>query len=563
MHPIALDNQIYFLPGNAEPGDELGEVNYLFTFCRFWNEYKGTDLTEDQFIFLKVSGPNNFSVNPVTGMLYLANSIGLNGNTSVVVQVSIGGMHMNVTCRILFIPTVDCIYFDPDYTGENGESNGTRNRPYLKYEQSREGFGTAGKTYLYRRGTTIRDQSAMFNNPKVGGVEPKYINVCAWGKGPRPIFTDTGSLNRTFTLGRIPWGNAPVDPALTCNNFRLFDIETYKEVADRWYPILVKPSGENIHMGRFKGSNTLFDNGILYFPAITNDHQGVEPRNIYLESFELHNAANRAIKIETSGVKCYNFRCKNDGSLGPTGSPAPTCAHKPLVEFKYIDVEVENSREGSLGFQCRGSRVVHQWVWAKGLRYVMTPFVHRANDGWGGEYLMDETCIFDHFIIENCYQASYFGRHEGTTDVVDGLRFTNIKIISARKGIEVAQGAKNILVAYSDLSRCSDGDGYRVYASAGIGNKLHNSTIFDCSSQDIELQRTGVEITNTNYGVIAGAANATITTSSNSKAGNLIGAGTPLGYLHDLKGNPVANPPSIGAYELAENVPDPSSTPSL
>lgn len=211
-HPIALEKQIYILPADAVSGDELGEVNYLYTFCRFWNEYEGTDLSEDEFMFIKVSGPTNFAVHPITGMIYVTNLVGLTGDTSIVVKVSIRGMHIDVTCRIFYIPTEDCVYFDADYTGANGTSNGTRLRPYVKFNRSGLGTGIPGKTYLYKRGTVTSDQSAQFINPKVGGQYPKYINVCAWGQGHRPIFTDTGSNNRTFTVGGQPWGNNPPDP---------------------------------------------------------------------------------------------------------------------------------------------------------------------------------------------------------------------------------------------------------------------------------------------------------------------------------------------------------------
>lgn len=558
-HPIALQKQIYILPADAVSGDELGEVNYLYTFCRFWNEYEGTDLTEDEFMFIKVSGPNNFSVHPLTGMIYVTNSVGLAGDTSIVVRVSIRGMHIDVTCSIFYIPTEDCVYFDPNYRGDNGTSNGTRLRPFVKFDGSGLGTGTPGKTYLYKRGTVTSDQVAQFISPKVGGQYPKHINVCAWGQGHRPVFTDTGSNNRTFVIGGQAWGNNAPDLSVACHNFRMMDVETYKEVADRWYPVLVKPVGDNIHITRYKGSNTLFDHGMLYLPAMTNDVQGAEDRNILLENFELYNAKDRAIKVETSGVLCRNFRCKNDKSLGPTGSPAPTCAHKPNVHFYYIDVEVENISNGNLGFQSRASNVVHKWIWAKGLRYVMTPFVHNANSGWGPEYLINDTCSYEHVIIEECFQAAYFGRHAGTSDVADGLKFKNIHIKSAQHGIQITEGAKNVTVSYSDLSNCSAGDGFRVFGNAGAGNKLHNCTLLNNRSQDIELNRDGVEIINCLYGIINGASKATINASTGFRtSANLKGRGVHLGYEFDLYGNPVANPPSIGAVEYTKIPVDPT-----
>lgn len=557
-HPIALKNQIYILPGDAVSGDELGEVNYLYTFCRFWNEYEGTDFSEDEFIFIKASGPNNFSVHPTTGMIYVANLVGLTGDVSIVVRVSIRRMHLDVICRIIYIPVEDCVYFDSGYAGDNGTSNGTRSRPFVKFNRSALGTGTPGKTYLYKRGTVTSDQSAQFISPKVGGRYPDYINVCGWGQGPRPVFTDTGSNNRTFTVGGQPWGNNPPDPSLACHNFRMMDIETYKEVADSWYPILIKPVGDNIHITRYKGTNTLFDHGIVYLPAMTNDVQGSEHRNILLENFELRNALSRGIKVETSGVLCQNFKCKNDNSLGPTGSPAPTCAHKPNVHFYYIDVEVENISAGNLGFQARASNVVHKWIWAKGLRYVMTPFVHNANSGWGPEYLIDGTCSYKHVIIENCFQAAYFGRHAGTLDVADGLTFSNIHIKSAQHGIQITEGAKNVTVSYSDLSNCSAGSGFRVFEKAGSGNKLHNCTVLNNKIQDIRLNRDDIEIINCLYGVINGAANAAITRSTHFRTtANLKGKGIDLGYEVDLYGNPVANPPSIGAVEYTRASVDP------
>jgi|GEM_PF-1541611 len=541
-HPLSYSPQKFIVPSDAVSGDQIGEVGFAYTFVKFWNHYQGTSLVESDFRFLKFSGPSNFLVDSLTGMISINNMTGITADTSISVRVSIADRIFDVTCDIVYAD--DCIYFDPDFAGT---STGSRSAPYLKINGS--GLTpTAGKSYFWRRGKTFSREWAVIVNPKIDGEYPDWITFDAWGSGDRPIIDGTdqqdgGTLRRFVDFGGGSFNND--DTALEGNKFRIANFSTRHDKSDDFYPFLIKGLGNYAEYRRIDMEETTFSEGFMYF-AVKNDLP-YENRYFYLDSIKTLNSEERSIKIEAGGVIGKNFRCRNIGAT-LTEHPAPGSANHPYVDLMFIDAWGDNISSSNLGLQIRSSNVTYEWCWLKDFGNALVAYIHIANDGRGGVYEVKEGG-FRNIVIEGSKEAaSYFGRQGGTTDVATGIYFDRINVLSG-KGFQVNQGAVNTLFKYCQ-ARDTDADGFRVFEGTGSGTKLHNCTAFDNASNDIELSRTGVEITNTNYGTLSGTA--VETTNSNSEDPLVLdGAGTDLGYLYDLVGGDVANPPSIGVYEFS------------
>src|SRR5690606_7704786 len=144
--------QTYICPQNAVNGDNVGKVYHLWSYARFSNNLFGTSYTDSSFTFSKVSGSKAFVVNSTTGEITVSTISLFTQTTTITVRVSVGGNYMDTVCTILYIPTSNCVYFDPSYVGT---SIGTRSQPFKKFKDAGLGNGTAGKTYLFKRGTTI------------------------------------------------------------------------------------------------------------------------------------------------------------------------------------------------------------------------------------------------------------------------------------------------------------------------------------------------------------------------------------------------------------------------
>lgn len=548
-HPIALDKQLFILPGDAVEDDNIGTVNFLFTFCRFWNSYYGTSLTEDQFTFTEITGSANFAVNRTSGEITVKTLSGVSDDTFITVRIAIGGMSMDIDCDIKYIPSTHCVFFDSGYDGSKGISNGTREKPFLKFNGS--GLKpTPGKTYLWRRNRTYTREWTRIVSPKTGDKYPEWITFDAWGQGERPIIDghdniDGGTNQRFVTIGDPSLSNKNIKENLAGNKFRMSNFKTVHDKRNTWYPIEVKGLGDFLEFRRLAFEETTFSEGFMYLAVYTNKEY--HDRKIYLESIETLNSGERSIKIEAGGVVGYNFRSRNIGAT-LTGHPGPGAANWPNVILKYIDSEGENISPNSLGIQCRASLHQYEWCYLKGYGYAMTVWIHTSQNGKGGMYDIKNSG-YKNIIVENVKRsASFFGRHKETTDVAKAVYFQNIKLINCKAGLQVAEGAINTQIAYADLCN-TKGNGIRVYPSAGPGTKIHNVTAFGNASQDMGISSSNVEVVNSNYGTLTG--NPTITKSVTSRLKMMLqGHGVSLGYEYDLIGMPVPDIPSIGAYEL-------------
>lgn len=530
-HQIALTKQKFILPGNASSGDQLGEVSYLYTFCKFWNDREGTSLSESDFRFSKVSGPSNFTVDNLTGMIAVSSMTGVDSDTSIVVKVAIGGMDIDVTCEISYIPTADCVFIDPS---ASSDGSGTKASPYKKFRTGANNTGVPGKAYLLKRGTTIEnDWITIVNSPT-----DKTITIAAYGSGPRPLVNGSNNIegavnNRFIKLGE----NMAVDgsePEKAANNVRVFDLETTLDNPNdnAWYPFEVKVIGNNIQFSRIKCSHVgLWEEGFFWLTGTTDTP--VVNRNIVLSNIETYENKHRAIKVETSGVKVLNYRGYSD--VADCEFPI-SFANKPVGRMKYLDIELGDHGSEEFGVQIRAYDQNYEWVYIDGAHNPLTVY-SIVND-----YEINANNFFKNVILKNCKtRLSFFGKATGVTVDADGVVFQNIKAIDSDGNLEISQGAKNTKVVYSDLS----GNGIRFWASAGSGLDIENVKVKNIV---LDTGSAGVEVVNTQYESITGPHTSTTSTTS-TDAEDLVGQGTDLGYEYDILGDEVGSPPTIGPYE--------------
>jgi hypothetical protein len=555
QHPIALDDQKYIIPSNAQVGDNAGKVNFLWSHQEFHNDKFGTSITDADYSFSIISGNGDgtFTIDSATGELTIADNAHLSADKSIVVRIQLFPWYYHdTTCTILVIPEAECIFFDSSYAG--GDSDGTRSKPFLKLNNYGVNTGTAGKTYLYKRGQTYTSDRNEFTNPKVGGSYPDYINVGAWGQGAVPKIDMTGSSGHWISVGTIPWGNDPIVASDVCNNFRLFDFETTQDtMADRGH-ILVKPAGDNMEFHRLTCAKTTYQDGLIYLPT-SEPIQGNEAnRNIYFCDIITNQCQNRGFKIESEGVTVRNNYAENDGTLTGTEIPCANAAHRPNVDIKYVVCKVANISVSNIGAQIRAGKQTYEWLYLKGLAFAIAVFNHDANDGLGGDYNIDSSSWFKNIIIDGALTSSYFGRHSGTTDVADGVIFQQIKLKNCVKGMQVAEGATNTKLYHIDASDCSDDSNITIFSTAGAGTVLENVTALNTGggTRGLRLDGPGITVYNTLYSGLQG----TITGSNNSTSTaevDLLGQGIDKGHAFDIEGNPIpTSAPSIGALELAE-----------
>lgn len=552
-HPISFGPQQFVLPANAENGDQLGEVQFASTFVKTWNYHEGTDLDESDFTFMKIAGPSNFSVDFLTGMITVDNLVGISADTSITVRIAIAGMHMDVSCDIVYAQTADSYFFDASYDGSNGASNGSRDRPFLKFNGS--GLTpTAGKYYFWKRGETYIREWSIVINPLVDGEFPEWITYDAYGQGNRPLINGTDQresptlLHRFVDVGGGSFSND--DPLLEANKFRISNFSTWHDKSDNFYPFLIKARGKHIQFRRIDMEETVFTEGFMYFQVDMD--LPYEQRHIYLESIRTKNSKFRSIKIETGGLVGLNFYCVNLGAT-VTEHPAPGAANHPYVDLQFIYAHGDNISTSNLGLQVRSSNQKYRWAWLSGFGHALVSFNHSSLEGLGGIYAIYDSGFSD-IILEGVQSAaSYFGRHPETFDVSDGVYFERVTVVSG-KGFQVGEGAINTIFRHCVANNLTE-DGFRVFSEAGNYTKIINCTALGNGSNDIELSREGVEVINSNFNTLSG--NAIQTTNSNSSSSaDLIGAGTYQGYAIDVRGNLVKDPPSIGAieYDLEEVV---------
>jgi len=545
-HPLAVSEQEYIVPSDVQVGDQIGEVGFLYTFTKIWNKLEGTNYTESQFRFLKFLGSENFQVNSLTGMISVASTAGLTGSTSITVRVSIGSLYQDVLCSISYAN--DCIYFDSAYDDSANPSDGTRAKPYKKFNGS--GLtATPGKSYFYRRGREFSREWIVVTSPKIAGEYPDWITFDAWGQGTKPLINGNDqregptTVRRFMDIGGGSFSN--IDEAFEANKVRVANFSFTHDKTSTFYPFLVKFLGEYKEFRRIDFEETIFSEGFMYFPVeLSFPHSD---KKVYLCDITTKNNVERSIKLETGGVIGRNFRNRNYGTT-LTEHPAPSAANYPDVDLQFIDAYGENINPSNLGLQARSSNQRYKWAWLKGFAFPTTIFIHSSLDPLGGIYRVYD-CSFTNIFMEGTTQgASYFGRHSGTSGVAMGVLFDRCVVIGG-KGFQADEGATDTIFRYCTVKDTS-ADGFRIFSGAGDGTKIINCLAVNNFSNDIELSRAGVEVINSVYVKMAGTP--ILTTSSTSELeADLIGVGTDQGIDFDSLGNPVANPPSIGPTEYS------------
>lgn len=539
LHPISHATQKYIVPSNAVNGDNVGKVEHLRSHKEFHNRRFGTNVIDSDYTFSIVGGntDNAFSIDPATGELTVANITNFTATRTLTVRVSLYAWYYQDTdCVINRIPAVDCIYFDPDSEAEIRD--GSRSAPWRKIRTSAT-ESQAGKTYLFRRGALISNDWMVLIN----SLASSYIQIGAWGQGPRPVINGTNNLsggknNRFIQIGGDGFSSSGATPELHGNNISIFDLETTLDdpATNAWYPFEVKPFGKNIEFHRIKCSNIeAFQDGFIW---LTGPYEsGADPnRNILLRDIECRQFKYRAIKPESGGVTLENTWFYT--SLPQTETPLGFATH-PYCEAKYIRSKVVDANTSKFGLQVRTHN--HNYHWASLDGYPNTLTVYFLSN----TYDINSNVGFHDILIKNAIgKTGYFGRANGTTKTANGVVFERVDVVASIQGIEISENAQNTLVKYCDLTGCA---GHSVKDYNGTLTKIHN-----ISAGTIDLVPTDAEVINTQYSTILGSPATSTANSTSTLEEDLIYSGVDLGYTKDLRGFDLPSSPSIGAYELSD-----------
>lgn len=565
QHPITHINQYYIVPSDCENGDNIGKVNQLWTHKEFFKNRWGIELLGSGYSFSIVGGnsDNAFSIDSETGELTVNNSSNVTTrNITVKVSVFAEWYFQYTTCHIEVIPSSDCIYFDPDFVGT---SNGTRSAPYTLFRTASLGNGTAGKTYLWRRGKTFEREVTKI----VNGPASDKIRFGAWGQGIKPIIDNTGVQSNSERFLDIGLSSQTVGSDTgVCYNFEIYDIDFVGNKNDangstvfESYFIRAGQRGTNWKFNRLKATGTNFSNGNYWFVG-TTDH-GYINKEIELRDIECYETTqSRGIKFESGGIQGWNFKVHTAES--GAGWPI-SAATQPNVKLKYIWAHLENSNSNSSGLQVRARENQYEWCYLKNPGYAMTAYVLSETDGLDDYYEMNDGSVWFKNIIVDGGQ-NYINRFQRPSTPVfdiDGIIFENIWTKNTAFGLQVLGGAKNTLFKNCVITGDGSVTGLRIWSSGGIGTKIHHSIVTGFSTNFINADQNCEAINCIGEGAITGSG--TVTQSNNLSSGdfidsvnfnfrptenaNQLGAGTDLGYVFDIDGNLYLTPPSIGAYE--------------
>lgn len=551
-HPIALDNQLLIAPRNVVDGDNVGKIYALTSHHKFYNRRYGAALTEDSYRYEILNDDGTFEISRGTGELMIRNATQFTQDKTVSIRISFGLIYyQDINCKVLSIPTVDCIFIDPDFVGT---SNGARNAPYTKFRTSGHGTGTAGKSYFYKRGSIITNDWMIL----VNGEANATINISSYGKGVRPIMNGTNNIEGNKNFRFIQFGENMLsdgsEPAKAANNIRVLELETTLDDPNNgWYPFEIKVIGSNIKMWNIKCSNGgTWEHGFFWYVGPYEAPMNVD-RKLRLYNIETSESKFRHIKIESGWFKGYNI--KSTSTQLQAENPVSFSTH-PNCELHYCNFQVDDHMTSGFGMQIRANNHLYNFCYAKGLNRPMT--VYFLSD----VYNIDTNVVFDNILLEDSKtNLSYFGRASGTTKIANNVKFLRIDNINSENGMQVAEDATNTTIGYSNLSK-TNGIGVRIFS--GSGTKIENCTIVDNVSSDINTSVTTDEIRNSIYVNVVGNPAILDDNSSNVSdfvdrdLGNyrilknslLIGSAPKLvAYSRDLDGKILPSTVTKGAYE--------------
>jgi hypothetical protein len=542
-HPITHSAQKYILPSNCEAGDNVGKVTLCFNTYPSWHVlYYGETITPSVFKASIVAGndDNAFAINADTGELTITTPASFTETRVLTILSKYGVYFQETECTITYIPAADCIFFDPDFVGS---SDGTRAAPYLKFNGSGLGNGTAGKTYLWRRAKTYLNETVKVVN--AAGAD--WMQFGAWGQGAVPIID--GSTNNTadrFMDIGIFTGS------IEGNNVRVFDFETTHDASTTWYPFQIQPFGSGLEMHRIKCTTLTFENGHFWFRA-SSDFGYINKNAILkdLESYDFRLDC-RGGKFEAGGITADHFTA--DSAFAGNTSVGVSFAQMPNNTLRYSTAKSSSGQ----GLNIRAGNCLYEYCIIDGAANSLIGSILDGNDGLGGEFLVNGTSEFRNIIVRgSTAKVISFQRPSGLTDEINGLKFTNIIVQGGGAvGAEMVSYSKNIKLTNCVLSGLSS-TGVRIF-STSTGNEIDGCTIANNTGTDINTNEP-VTVNRTIYVTSSG----TITGTGNSNnesdfvgagdyridAGSvLIGAATRV-TLYDALANDRLNPTTIGAFE--------------
>jgi hypothetical protein len=556
-HPITHTNQKFILPEAPVSGDTVGTVTKMLRTYPSWHKlYYGTDVTAGDFSAVIVGGNSDgaFSINSATGDLTINTPINFTASREITVQISLTGtsLTMNTVCQVDYIPLSNCIFIDPSYV-PGTTPNGTRSAPFLKFDGSGLGNGTAGMTYFYRRGTTVQNENLVI----VNGIEDDWIQVGAYGQGARPIVD--GSMNTTARRF-MDIGSTGGDPG---HRVRVFDIETTHDANNTWYPFRVAATGIGLEMHRIKCTTVTFENG--HFWIIANSAAGKVNKQallVDLESYDFR-AACRGIKLEGGGIIALGCYCESDFTDSLTS-----------VGFSFADNQDNIARycyskqNSGQGFNVRAINHVYEYCIIDGAANSLIAAI--SGDNTDPDKRPDSTCEFRNIIVRNSgAKVISFQRLVSGSELIDGVKFTNIIVQGTGAiGAEMLSFSRNIKLTNCVLAGLT-GTGVRVF-SGSTGNEVESCTIQTTAtginaSEPVQVNRS---IYNSSSGTITGGVGNSTNVSDfvgsgdfRIAEGSALIAATPRVTLFDALANDRYDPTTIGAFEyLVAEEPEPEPT---